>query len=124
LNNIVNYFVKSYYFQDRNFGPKIDGQISKFWSKHFGQKSRFSHAILNSVLASSIIVNFLVTIINEINEKTKKVNDEMDILTYIINKQKTRLKRKKMTKREILLRTIIDIEIERNLQEILSKKND
>ena len=55
--------------------------------------------IVYLLIASSIIVNFLVTIITEIHTKADNVDDGEDIISFLISK--TKLKRKRNRKKSI-----------------------
>jgi len=59
---------------------------------------KFYH-ILYLVLASAVIVNFLITIITEVNAKTKWKRDRTDILAYLISKAKIRKRQNRSVRR-------------------------
>ena len=67
--------------------------------KHEAEKSHYGvmhlYQISYLVIAATIIVNFLVTIINDTHGKTKSVNRDDDILQFLSNKKKEKFSRRR-----------------------------
>ena len=83
------------YLKPNEFGIQAKNATEKLFMQ--------TYTIMYLLIASSLIVNFLVTIINDINAKNEQKN-EPDILSFLTSVTK---RPKKTPKAEVLVRNIM-----------------